>query len=70
MLGWLDNDPNARCVPIYWLPTFSHKARYANPTSRRSEIQGWIATLQQVRAWLDAAGRAEQLLAVRGRRAG
>jgi hypothetical protein len=62
MAGWLDDDPNARCVPIYWLPTFSHKARYANPTSRRSEIQGWIATLQQVRAWLDAAGRAEQRL--------
>jgi hypothetical protein len=62
MAGWLHDDPNARCVPIYWLPTFSPKARYANPTSRRSEIQGWIATLQQVRAWLDAAGRAEQWL--------
>jgi hypothetical protein len=62
MAGWLDDDPNARCVPIYWLPTFSHKARYANPTSRRSEIQGWIASLQHIRAWLDAAGRAEQLL--------
>jgi hypothetical protein len=23
MAGWLDDDPNARCVPIYWLPTFS-----------------------------------------------
>jgi hypothetical protein len=62
MAGWLDDDPNARCVPIYWLPTFSQNARYANPTSRRSEIQGWIASLQRVRAWLDAAGRAEQLL--------
>jgi hypothetical protein len=62
MAGWLDDDPNARCVPIYWLPTFSQNARYANPASRRSEIQGWIATLQQVRAWLDAAGRAEQRL--------
>jgi hypothetical protein len=62
MAGWLDDDPNARCVPIYWLPTFSQNARYANPTSRRSEIQGWIATLQQVRAWLDTAGRAEQRL--------
>jgi hypothetical protein len=60
MAGWLDDDPNARCVPIYWLPTFSPKARYANPTSRRSEIQGWIASLQHIRAWLDAAGRAEQ----------
>jgi len=29
--GWLHDDPNARCVPIYWLPTFAHKARYANP---------------------------------------
>jgi hypothetical protein len=46
MAGWLDDDPNARCVPIYWLPTFSQNARYANPASRRSEIQGWIATLQ------------------------
>jgi hypothetical protein len=27
--GWLDDDPNARCVPIYWLPTFS-----SNPTRR------------------------------------
>jgi hypothetical protein len=62
MAGWLDDDPNARCVPIYWLPTFSHKARYANPASRRSEIQGWIASLQHIRAWLDAAGRAEQRL--------
>jgi hypothetical protein len=62
MAGWLDDDPNARCVPIYWLPTFSPKARYANPTSRRSEIQGWIASLQHIRAWLDAAGRAEQRL--------
>ena len=62
MAGWLDNDPDARCVPIYWLPTFSPNARYANPASRRSEIQGWIASLQQVRAWLNAAGRPEQLL--------
>jgi len=45
--GWLDNDPDAR---------------YANPTSRRSEIQGWIARLQRVRAWLNAAGRSEQRL--------
>jgi hypothetical protein len=60
--GWLDNDPNARCVPIYWLPTFSQNARYANPTSRRSEIAGWIASLQHMRAWLNAAGRPEQLL--------
>jgi hypothetical protein len=60
--GWLDNHPNARCVPIDWLPTFSHKARYANPASRRSEIAGWIARLQRVRAWLNAAGRPEQLL--------
>jgi hypothetical protein len=52
MAGWLDDDPNARCVPIYWLPTFSPKARYANPASRRSEIQGWIARLQRIRAWL------------------
>jgi hypothetical protein len=64
--GWLDDDPNARCVPIYWLPTFSHKARYANPASRRSEIQGWIASLQHIRAWLDAAGRAEQRLLCAG----
>ncbi len=49
-------------MPICWLPTFSHKARYANPTSRRSEIQGWIARLQRIRAWLNAAGRAEPLL--------
>ena len=56
MAGWLDDDPDARCVPIYWLPTFSQNARYANPTSRRSEIQGWIASLQRVRAWLNAAG--------------
>jgi hypothetical protein len=62
MAGWLDNDPDARCVPIYWLPTFSQNARYANPTSRRSEIAGWIARLQQVRAWLNAAGRPERLL--------
>ena len=50
MAGWLDNHPNARCVPIDWLPTFSPKARYANPASRRSEIAGWIASLQRVRA--------------------
>ncbi len=50
--GWLDDDPNARCVPICWLPTFSQNARYANPASRRSEIQGWIARLQRIRAWL------------------
>jgi hypothetical protein len=62
MAGWLDDDPNARCVPIYWLPTFSPNARYANPTSRRSEIQGWIASLQRIRAWLHAAGRAAQRL--------
>ena len=43
--GWLDNDPDARCVPIDWLPTFSQNARYANPASRRSEIQGWIASV-------------------------
>ena len=43
--GWLDNHPDARCVPIYWLPTFSQNARYANPASRRSEIQGWIASV-------------------------
>jgi hypothetical protein len=60
--GWLDNDPNARCVPIHCLPTFSPKARYANPNSRRSEIGGWMAGIGQVRAWLDAAGRAKQLL--------
>ena len=29
--GWLDDAPNARCVPVYWLPTFAHKACYANP---------------------------------------
>jgi hypothetical protein len=46
MAGWLHDDPNARCVPIYWLPTFSPNARYANPTSRRSETEGWIASLQ------------------------
>jgi hypothetical protein len=62
MLGWLDNDPNARCVPIHCLPTFSPKARYANPASRRSERDGWRAGIRQVRAWLDAAGRSEQLL--------
>jgi hypothetical protein len=60
--GWLDDDPNARCVPIDWLPTFSHKARYANPASRRSEIEGWIARLQRVRARLNAVGRSEQRL--------
>ena len=43
--GWLDNDPDARCVPIDWLPTFSQNARYANPASRRSEIEGWIASV-------------------------
>ena len=52
--GWLDKDPNAR---------------YANPASRRSEIAGWIASLQRVRAWLNAAGRTEQrLLCVGGGR--
>ena len=60
--GWLDNDPNARCVPLYWLPTFAHKARYANPASHRSEIEGWMASIQRVRAWLNAAERAEQRL--------
>jgi hypothetical protein len=62
MAGWLDDDPNARCVPIDWLPTFSPNARYAHPAARRSEIEGWIASLQRVRAWLDSTGRAEQLL--------
>ena len=62
MAGWLDNDPNARCVPIYWLPTFSPNACYANPASRCSEIEGWIASLQRARAWLNAAGRTEQRL--------
>jgi hypothetical protein len=60
--GWLDDDPNARCVPVYWLPTFSQNARYANPASRRFEIHGWIASLQRVRAWLNATGRTEQRL--------
>jgi len=60
--GWLDDDPNARCVPVYWLPTFAHKARYANPASHRSEIEGWMASIQRVRAWLNATGRAEQRL--------
>ena len=50
------------CVPIYWLPTFSLNARYANSASRRPEIEGWIASLQRVRAWLNAAGRTEQRL--------
>jgi hypothetical protein len=45
--GWLDDDPNAR---------------YANPAARRSEIHGWIASLQRVRAWLNATGRTEQRL--------
>jgi hypothetical protein len=62
MAGWLDDDPNARCVPIDWLPTFSPNARYAHPAARRSEIEGWIASLQRVRAWLDSTGRAEQRL--------
>jgi hypothetical protein len=62
MAGWLDDDPNAHCVPIDWLPTFSPNARYAHPAARRSEIEGWIASLQRVRAWLDSTGRAEQLL--------
>ena len=62
MAGWLDDDPNARCVPIHCLPTFSPKARYANPASRRSERDGWRAGIRQVRAWLDASGRSEQLL--------
>jgi hypothetical protein len=62
MAGWLDDDPNARCVPIHCLPAFSPKARYANPTSRRSEIEGWIAGIRAVRTWLDAAGRSKQLL--------
>jgi bacterioferritin-associated ferredoxin len=39
-------------VPVCWLPTFSQNARYASPASRRSEIQGWIASLQRIRAWL------------------
>jgi hypothetical protein len=54
--------PPASGGNLYWPPTFSQNARYANPASRRSEIQGWIASLQHIRAWLDAAGRAEQLL--------
>jgi hypothetical protein len=49
MAGWLDDDPNARCVPSYWLPTFSPNGRYAYATSRRCcAIQGWIASLQRV----------------------
>jgi hypothetical protein len=71
MAGWLDDDPNARCVPIYWLPTFSLKARYANPASRRSEIQGWIASLQHVCARVARRGRARRATAaVCGRRTG
>jgi hypothetical protein len=31
MAGWLDDDPNARCVPIYWLPTFSQKRPLRQP---------------------------------------
>jgi hypothetical protein len=42
--------------------TGTSDARYANPAARRSEIHGWIASLQRVRAWLNAAGRAEQRL--------
>jgi hypothetical protein len=60
MAGWLDDDPNACCVPVYWLPTFSPSARYAHPASRRSEIEGLMESLRQVRAWLDAAGRSQQ----------
>jgi hypothetical protein len=55
-------EPNACCVPFHCLPTFSQKARYANPTSRRSEIEGWIAGIRAVRAWLNTAGRSEPLL--------
>ena len=62
MAGWLDDDPNTRCVPVYWLPTCSPNARYANPASRRSEIEGWMVSLQRVCAWLNAAGRTEQRL--------
>jgi hypothetical protein len=60
--GWRHDAPNARCVPLSWLPPFSLNARYANPASRRSEREGWIASLQRVRAWLHAAGRAAQRL--------
>jgi hypothetical protein len=49
MAGWLDDDPDARCVPVCWLPIFSPNARYAHPASRRSEIEGWIASIQRVR---------------------
>jgi hypothetical protein len=62
MARWLDDDPNARCVPLHCLPAFSPKARSAHPTSRRSEIEGWIAGIQEVRTWLDAVGRSNQLL--------
>jgi hypothetical protein len=49
MAGWLGDDPNARCGSVCWLPTFSPNVRYAHPTSRRSEIEGWIASIQRVR---------------------
>jgi hypothetical protein len=61
-LGWLDDDSNARCIPIHWRPTFSPNAPYANPASRCSEIEGWIAGIREVRTWLDAAGREKQML--------
>ena len=51
-----------RALPAHSEPKRCTLISYANPASRRSEIQGWIASLQRVRAWLNAAGRPEQLL--------
>jgi hypothetical protein len=62
MAGWLDDDPNARCVPIYWLPTFSHNSplRQAPPRAAPKSKAGLPACSPCARG-STPHGRAEQL---------
>ncbi|GIV12339.1 MAG: hypothetical protein KatS3mg021_2325 [Fimbriimonadales bacterium] len=64
MLGWLPPDEAGftRCLPVQWLPAFSPNSARALPASRRAEIEAWEVGVRQVRAWLDASGRAAQWL--------
>ena len=37
--GWLDDAPNARCVPVYWLPTFSYQSPSQSLLITRQTLQ-------------------------------
>jgi hypothetical protein len=71
MAGWLDNDPDARCVPIDWLPTFSPKPATPTPPRNAPRSRGLDSVTLQQRARVARRRRARRAAAaVRGRRAG